>query len=109
MMLRLNEYFNTNFMERQSFNALAFQTTLSDDKEDLYHPNLRYKIGILLKVQYFSLEKSSLIKTLFVVLEIFFESEFAKHQNVKIQHFPGGINDTILDKVETLVAEKEIA
>ena len=29
-----------------------------------------------------------------------------KHQNVKIQNFPGGTTEAILDKAETLVAEK---
>ena len=29
-----------------------------------------------------------------------------KHQNVKIQSFPGGTTEAILDKAETLVAEK---
>ena len=34
------------------------------------------------------------------------ESGLSKYQNVKIQNFPGGTIETILDKVETLVAEK---
>ena len=34
------------------------------------------------------------------------ERGLSKHQNVKIQNFPGGTTETILDKVETLVAEK---
>ena len=34
------------------------------------------------------------------------ECGLSKHQNVKIQNFPGGTTETILDKVETLVAEK---
>ena len=32
--------------------------------------------------------------------------DLSKHQNVKIQKFPGGTTETILDKVETVVAEK---
>ena len=34
------------------------------------------------------------------------EPGLSKYQNVKIQNFPGGTTETILDKVETLVAEK---
>ena len=34
------------------------------------------------------------------------EHDLSKHQNVKIQKFPGGTTETILDKVETVVAEK---
>ena len=34
------------------------------------------------------------------------ERGLSKHQNVKIQNFPGGTTETILDKVQTLVAEK---
>ena len=34
------------------------------------------------------------------------EHGLSKHQNVKIQKFPGGTTETILDKVETVVAEK---
>ena len=32
--------------------------------------------------------------------------DLSKHQNVKTQNFPGGITETIFDKVETLVVEK---
>ena len=34
------------------------------------------------------------------------EYALSKHQNVKIQNFPGHTTETILDKDETLVAEK---
>ena len=40
------------------------------------------------------------------MLNGFNERGLSKHQNVKIQNFPGGASETILDKVETLVAEK---
>ena len=34
------------------------------------------------------------------------ELGLSKHQNVKIQNFPGGTTETILEEVETLVTEK---
>ena len=34
------------------------------------------------------------------------ERRLSKHQKVKIQIFPGGTAETILDKAETSVAEK---
>ena len=34
------------------------------------------------------------------------ERGLSKHQNVKIENFAGGTTETILDKAETLVAEK---
>ena len=40
------------------------------------------------------------------MLNGFNERGLSKHQNIKIQNFPGGTSETILDKVETLVAEK---
>ena len=40
------------------------------------------------------------------MLNGFNERGLSKHQNVKIQNFPGGTSETILDKVETLVGEK---
>ena len=40
------------------------------------------------------------------MLNGFNERGLSKHQNVKIQNFPGGTSEFILDKVETLVGEK---
>ena len=40
------------------------------------------------------------------MLNGFNECGLSKHQNVKIKNFPGGTTDIIIEKVETLGAEK---
>ena len=50
--------------------------------------------------------KRKVVVTGYSMLNGINERGLSKHQNVKIQNFPGGTTETILDKFETLVAEK---
>ena len=50
--------------------------------------------------------KRKVVVTGYSMLNGINERGLSKHQNAKIQNFPGGSTETILDKFETLVAEK---